>query len=1199
MFIKEITIDGFKSYAQRVVVPQLDPQFNAITGLNGSGKSNILDSICFVLGITNLQQVRANSLQELVYKQGQAGITKATVSIVFDNRDKERGPVGYEALDEITVTRQLVIGGRSKYLINGKVAEPSRVQNLFHSVQLNVNNPHFLIMQGRITKVLNMKPQEILGLLEEAAGTKMYEDKKRKAVHTLEKKQLKVDEINKVLLEDISPALDKLRREKVQYMEWQNATKSLERLMRFCVAWKYCEALRLQQHGEAEVREAQNALSDLDAQGAALDLDIREVEDRIEGLQTEKELQSGGEIKELQAEVDEISKRVVKDTSSWTNKKELVEAEQATCEQLAGALAEVDEAGMRAKVQRASQERDEAHAECNSAELAVQAAQNELAGAEAGDGRDASNRSLQERLADAQNAQTEAEAEAKAADTRCKHLSKQLGEQKKALAAKQKEGGKMARDLEAARTAVEACRGGLAGLGYDPAAAQGLEQEAEAAQGEVARWRDRCDELGSQLSAIDFRYADPERGFDRSRVKGVVAKLTRVADPATATALEVAAGGKLYQVVVDSEATAKALLARGQLRQRVTIIPLNKVSGRSIPPPALAAAQRLAPGGKAQPALELVGYDAELSAAMKYVFGGAFICKDSASAKKLAFAREVNTRCITLEGDDFNPGGTLTGGSRNRGASLLARIHELAQAEEQLQAAQAALARAQGALQATAAAAGQYKKLSQDLELKQHSLKLLEERMAGSEAAQLSEAVAASEAELAEAQAAVAAAQAKKAEMVAAAKELQHEIANFGKERDNRIKAAKDKVAAAKKGAEAAKKALKAKQTALQTTVAEAEAADGERKELGEKLAAAKKAVAELQKQVAELAKVVAAAKADYDTRAARLAELQARLRECDAEIAAAGKERDALEQRKTDIVVDKKKLGNKLDGLRKGMADSADRCRRLEREHQWIPSEKPQFGKAGTGYDWAARDADEAFAEYEKANATAEGLGKRVNKKVMQMFEKAEAEYGELKRKKDVVEGDKSRIEQTIGALDEKKREALEKTWRKVNTDFGSIFSTLLPGTTAKLEPQEGCSFMEGLEVKVAFGGVWKESLSELSGGQKSLLALSLILAMLLFKPAPIYILDEVDAALDLNHTQNIGRMIKQHFPQSQFVVVSLKEGMFNNANVIYRTKFVDGVSTVTRNVNNSAANTGGAGGSKAAAARGGRVALQENVRS
>ena len=108
MHIKEICLEGFKSYATRTVVPGFDPFFNAITGLNGSGKSNILDSICFVLGITNLQQVRASNLQELVYKQGQAGITKATVSIVFDNSDRSRSPLGYEDHSEITVTRQVI-----------------------------------------------------------------------------------------------------------------------------------------------------------------------------------------------------------------------------------------------------------------------------------------------------------------------------------------------------------------------------------------------------------------------------------------------------------------------------------------------------------------------------------------------------------------------------------------------------------------------------------------------------------------------------------------------------------------------------------------------------------------------------------------------------------------------------------------------------------------------------------------------------------------------------------------------------------------------------------------------------------------------------------------------------------------------------------------------------------------------------------
>lgn len=160
--------------------------------------------------------------------------------------------------------------------------------------------------------------------------------------------------------------------------------------------------------------------------------------------------------------------------------------------------------------------------------------------------------------------------------------------------------------------------------------------------------------------------------------------------------------------------------------------------------------------------------------------------------------------------------------------------------------------------------------------------------------------------------------------------------------------------------------------------------------------------------------------------------------------------------------------------------------------------------------------------------------------------------------------------LQKVITELDEKKNEALRTTWAKVNKDFGSIFGTLLPGVTARLDPDKDASGnLTGLSVRVAFNGVWKESLTELSGGQRSLLALSLILSLLLFKPAPMYILDEVDAALDLSHTQNIGHMIRTHFSASQFIVVSLKQGMFSNANVIFRTKFVEGVgSTVTRTV-------------------------------
>jgi len=237
-------------------------------------------------------------------------------------------------------------------------------------------------------------------------------------------------------------------------------------------------------------------------------------------------------------------------------------------------------------------------------------------------------------------------------------------------------------------------------------------------------------------------------------------------------------------------------------------------------------------------------------------------------------------------------------------------------------------------------------------------------------------------------------------------------------------------------------------------------------------------------------------------------------------------------------------------------------------KKYAWIETEKEAFGIEGGDYDFKATGTSELSDQLSFLRSDQTSLAKKINKKVMGMIEKAESEYSELLRKRKVVENDKKKIQSVIEELDVKKKSELERTWVKVDRDFGAIFSTLLPGTSAKLEPPEGLQAWEGLEVKVAFGDVWKQSLTELSGGQRSLLALSLILSLLLYKPAPMYILDEVDAALDLSHTQNIGNMLKTHFSQSQFIVVSLKEGMFNNANVIFRTKFVDGVSTVTKTI-------------------------------
>lgn len=256
----------------------------------------------------------------------------------------------------------------------------------------------------------------------------------------------------------------------------------------------------------------------------------------------------------------------------------------------------------------------------------------------------------------------------------------------------------------------------------------------------------------------------------------------------------------------------------------------------------------------------------------------------------------------------------------------------------------------------------------------------------------------------------------------------------------------------------------------------------------------------------------------------------------------------------------------HRLAELEEQQSDAAKNLRVILEANDWIQQERELFGKENSEYDFSNHSVQAARQELHQREAESLNLREKINRKATNMYEKVAEQYKVLERKKNVVRADKKKIESVIQQLDEEKRGTIKRAWDKVNEDFGSIFNTLLPGSSAKLIEKEGTSFMEGLHISIAFGNVWKDSLSELSGGQKSILALSLILALVGFKPAPLYILDEVDAALDLHHTQNIGRMIKTHFPWSQFIIVSHKPGMFDKANVLFHVEFVNGISTITR---------------------------------
>ncbi|XP_076956979.1 structural maintenance of chromosomes protein 2-1-like [Bidens hawaiensis] len=728
MHIKEVCLEGFKSYATRTLVPGFDPYFNAITGLNGSGKSNILDSICFVLGITNLQQVRASNLQELVYKQGQAGITKATVSVVFDNSDRSRSPLGYEECSEITVTRQIVVGGRNKYLINGHVAQPSRVQNLFHSVQLNVNNPHFLIMQGRITKVLNMKPPEILSMLEEAAGTRMYETKKDAALKTLEKKQGKVDEINKLLDHEILPALEKLKSERMQYMKWSNGNADLDRLKRFCIAYEYVQAEKVRDNAVVGVDEMKSKICEIGNDVESMNVEVQEMETRVGKLTVEKDATMGGEVKGLSDKVDAIARDLVKETSVLKNRQDDLTTEINNAEKIGKSIEELKQSEKDRISAVKSAEDGAADLKRRMEELAktLENLEKEQQGVVAGKSSGNEEKCLEDQLGDAKVAVGRVESEVEQLKTKIKHSEKELKENKTKLSLKHNEAVEAEKQLKIRQKDLENVETGLKSLSYEEGQMESLEKDRTVELEAVHKIKEEIRNISSSLGNIEFSYRDPVNNFDRSKVKGVVAKLIKVKDSSTMTALEVCAGGKLYNVVLDTENTGKQLLQNGDLRRRMTFIPLNKIQSYPVPPNIQRDAANLVGKGNAEVALSLVNYDNELQSAMEYVFGSTFVCKTIEAAREVAFNQKVRTTSVTLGGDIYQPSGLLTGGSRKGGGDLLRQLHALAEAESDLTLHQKRLSEIEAKISEILPLYRKYNDLKKQLELKSNELSLFQ-----------------------------------------------------------------------------------------------------------------------------------------------------------------------------------------------------------------------------------------------------------------------------------------------------------------------------------------------------------------------------------------------------------------------------------------------------------------------------------------
>lgn len=502
---------------------------------------------------------------------------------------------------------------------------------------------------------------------------------------------------------------------------------------------------------------------------------------------------------------------------------------------------------------------------------------------------------------------------------------------------------------------------------------------------------------------------------------------------------------------------------------------------------------------------------------------------------QVTYHPNILIRSVTLDGDSIEPSGTLSGGSRPKGGAVLMEVGEIKKLTNTLNNIERQMNEITSKYNQIRPIAHKFGQAKEQLDLREHELKMVKQQLAQTSHQQHETEISDLEQKIEQLRAKINEMRASQAAGKSKVKDIEAKLSDSKGYHEREKKAALDEMKRLKKKSEDSQQKWKKREQEYETLNLEIT-------ELIKGIALAKEQSIVLKESINQLDVQLHDLTSNNKEFSDKVSSLKSEIKKQKELINSQNRElksmtlhKEKMQKQNSELQLEIKKKENEITKLKNENREGFDKIANLEDKYTWIEEDKQYFGVKNTRYDYTKEDPDEAGKKLHIAKAAKDKMEKQINLKAMMLLEREEAQYEEVKKRKIIVLEDKQKIQQIIVDLDEKKKEEVKKAWQAVNDNFGQIFSTLLPGAQAQLVPPDGRNFLLGLTVRVGFGGMWKESLNELSGGQRSLVALSLILAMLKFKPAPLYILDEVDAALDMAHTQNIGSMLKAHFTNSQ----------------------------------------------------------------
>lgn len=1155
-------MQGFKSFPDKTEL-NFGKGITAVVGPNGSGKSNISDAVRWVLGETSTKSLRGSKMEDVIFggTSKRKALGFAQVMLTLDNSDgtlKDHGEI-------VTVTRRYYRSGESEYKIDGESVRRKDIHELFMDTGLG-SDGYSMVGQGKIDSIISAKNEDRRELFEEAAGISRFRHKRKDAERRLDQAQENLVRLLDILgeLESRVGPLKKQSEKAQKFLEYSEEKKTLEIGVWLNKINRFTVELREQEHKIDAVR-ASYEVSENDL--AAIEKELEEVAEKVTSINLaieqsrlgasgyeEEALRKDGEISVLNATLEHNNETIERLTADITDADgtgatidEQIEAKNKIIAEneklIADKKAELESvANELSKVQNENMEISDKTVELNQTLTA-----------------------LTIKLSDSKVKMSQATSSIDEINSRKDTIASQIEATQKDIDYTQSQADESNKNLELLKERIDEYENSLGGYQMKVDAkkqkAEKIKQEVERLARQMAEKSDRArvlEDLEKNMEGFSGAVKAVLKQSQSKALPGVHGTLSQLitVDNENSTAIEIALGAAMQNVVVSTESDAKRAI--NYLKQnnvgRATFLPISAIKPRYMDEKNLDDNF-----GFVDVASNLVDCDEQYRDIVENLLGRVMVVEDIDCAIAISKKYKNRYKIVTLDGQVMNPGGSMSGGSKGKGSGVLSRanlIEELkseaqkignelkevqAELKKAVEDANSAVADLQGADADLRNAKEEYIRAEGDAKLISDKLQSLinqrdtmcrEQENSEGRILLFNQAVENAKQEAAEIEKQMADTEAELNNVSTGAKELSSK---------------RDKI----------REKTEQINLELVTLTKDSEAARLSVEELELRKSTQSDRVKNITDEINEIKAKNENLMLSINDVKAQADELRQKASESNDAVTQKIEDRNELEKRSNELrakekatLTDKEKLSGDIVRLEERKANMKKEYDELgDMLFEQYELTKPEAQALGIVID----DMAEAKKRLHEIKVAIRGLGS-INVGAIEEYKEVSERYNFLKEQTDDIEQSKKELAKIIDDLTSSMSEKFMTQFNKINTEFKTCFADFFGGGNGEIILEEPDNCLESaIEIKIQPPGKSVQNINLFSGGEKSLAAMALLFSVLKVQPSPFCIYDEVEAALDDVNVERFAKYMRRMTDKTQFISITHRRGTMEEADVLY----------------------------------------------